>query len=155
MDKSGTSLNDYKISDPPSMLAYPIVDDISKVNEMDGQFVYVLKAYPLDGLSVVIHRRIIKKEAIVNITFGDWDGNVVDLGKQSHLSNMVDNFMNNYSHKFVTVMRTIQLSQAQFYIVNDSDLRLVDVRMSINKRIPYFQSKNLLSRGNLNKKKRK
>ena len=44
------------MSKVPDALAYPRILTLNEVPEIEGQFVYVIKAYPEDGLAITIFR---------------------------------------------------------------------------------------------------
>lgn len=118
-------------SELPSLLAYPEVLNLSNIPEIRGQYVYVIKDYNLDGLSVLIKRH----DDAVYVTMGDWDGRQIDLSDgKNPLQAAAITFVQDYSSKFVAMMKSLRINQLLFYIsVKDNDWQLVDLRASLNK----------------------
>lgn len=118
----------------PTVLSYPEVLKLSEVPELSNQYCYVIKAYPLDGLSVVAARVKTDKGMQINWKFGDWDGNEINVLGTDHSADWVQKFLSDHSSKILSMMQSIHLYHAQFYfsIVND-DLCLVDIRTALNK----------------------
>jgi len=116
----------------PDILAYPRIPFLNEVREeMLGQFVYVIKGYKEDGLSVLIKR----SSNNVYVKIGDFDGNTIDVSNANHkLYKQANEFVTNESYKFVNMMKMLGIEQLLFYISVDSDqMMLVDLRASLNK----------------------
>lgn len=61
---------------------------------------------------------------------GDWDGKVINPME----SEAATSFVKKYSPHFISLMSSAKIPQAVFYLsVNGPDIRLVDIRMSLNK----------------------
>ncbi len=118
----------------PTLLSYPNVFKVTELPELKNEFVYLIEAYPLHGLSVVASRVQTENGIQINWRLGDWDGNEINfLGKDGN-AHWANKFMENYSQKILQIMQLIKLFQAQFYFsVVDNDLCLVDIRISLNK----------------------
>jgi hypothetical protein len=120
-------------SNVPSALPYPRTLPLDQIPEIHGQLVYVIRAYPENGLSVVIYRDL--KEGDVYLSLSDWDGNPIDLRNENHpyYEAAVD-FAQHDSSKIVAMMKTLGIDKLVLYISVDGDeLRLVDLRASLDK----------------------
>lgn len=121
---SGTSK--VVIPQLPALLSYPKILKLDEMSELVGKFVYFIRAYPLQGLAVLIVRQ--KDDVFIRV--GDWDGNALN-PKESEAATT---FIQKHSQAFVKLMSSAAIPQAIFYLsVNGSDMRLVDIRMSLNK----------------------
>lgn len=124
-------------SSTPTLLSYPRVLPFKDVPELKGAFVYVIEAYPLNGLSVVV-ARFMGDDGVPTVSWklGDWDGHIINMNKEHPLKNAAKTFMYDYSDKILKAMQIIGLPQAQFYMSNaGGKLMLTDVRISANKLI--------------------
>lgn len=121
------------ISKLPEILAYPKILKLHEVPEINGQFVYVIRKYPENGLAIVIYRDLNKGEVYLSI--GDFDGNPINLTNEDHpLQWAAVDFATNDSSKFVAMMKTAKIIQMILYVSVDGDqLRLVDLRSSLDK----------------------
>ncbi len=119
----------------PSLLAYPVVLPFKDVPELKGMFVYVLEAYPLQGLSAVITRfRDEDGVPLVTWRLGDWDGHTIDMNKEHPQKNLAKKFMLEHSEKLLGMMQKAGIYQAQFYMSHmNGELVLTDIRASLNK----------------------
>lgn len=115
----------------PDLLPYPDIAEFDSLPEINDKFVYVIKAYQLCGITVLIYM----KDGNVFIRSGDFDGKIINpTNSNVILSDLVRKFINNYSGKIINLMSAVNISQAIYYIINDNGvLRLVDLRTSINK----------------------
>lgn len=121
---SGTSK--LNIPQLPALLSYPKILTLDEVPELMGKFVYFVRAYPLQGIAVLIVRQ--KDEIFMRI--GDWDGKVINPME----SEAATTFVKKFSPHFISLMSSAKIQQAVFYLsVNGSDIRLVDIRTSLNK----------------------
>lgn len=110
----------------PELIAYPDIQKLDKIPEINDQFVYVVKSYPLKGLTVLIYR----KDENVYLRFGDFNGKIIDPTSNKN----IQTFMDKYSSKFIELMKVTKIPQAIFYFsIDKSNLRLVDMRTSLNK----------------------
>lgn len=121
------------MSEIPDILAYPRILKLQEIPEIEGQFVYVIKKYPEDGLAIVIYRNV--NEGDVYISIGDFDGNPIDLtNKNTPLQAAALDFVTHDSSKFVAIMKTAKITKMILYVsVEGNELRLVDLRASLNK----------------------
>jgi hypothetical protein len=128
--KEATSSGTYKV---PEALAYPKVLDLRNIPEIEGQFVYVIKGYPEDGLAITIARDIANGEVYLSIN--DFDGNPIDLTDDKHPYQWAAlDFAQQDSPKFVSIMRSANIQKVILYVaVDGNDLKLVDLRASLNK----------------------
>lgn len=118
----------------PTLLSYPEVLKFGDIPELKNEFVYVIEAYPLNGLSVVAHRVQTDEGMQINWRLGDWDGNEINPIGKSPNAHWANKFLGEYSPKILQIMQLIQLYHAQFYFsIVDNDLCLVDIRLSLNK----------------------
>ncbi len=118
----------------PSILAYPRILDVEQVPELVGpgpprHLVYVLRDYADDGLTVVIRRHPATDK--INVQLGNFDGE--NLLKDSVLGGISAEFMSDDVYKFIGLMKALRLEQAIFYLAYDGELRLVDIRLSLDK----------------------
>lgn len=110
----------------PDILAYPDVLKLDEIPELKNNLVYVIKAYPLNGLAVMIHR----KEDNVFVRTGDWNGDNLDPNE----NDIVKKFLDQSIRNLVTMMKTVGVGSAIFYITYmDNEFILTDVRLSLNK----------------------
>lgn len=128
--KETTSSGTFKV---PESLAYPNVLDLNKVPEIKGQFVYVIKGYPEDGLAITIARDIQNGEVFLSIN--DFDGKPIDLTDENHPYQWAAlDFAQQDSSKFVSIMRSANIQKVILYVaVDGNELKLVDLRASLNK----------------------
>ncbi len=121
-------------SDLPTVLSYPKLLNFDEALSIRNVFSYVVKHYGTKGMSVLIYRK--KEIDEIVVLFGDWSGNNLDISPSSdnYLVPFAQKFIGDYLQKFVSLMATIRIDQAQYFfaIVNDS-LMLVDMQISLNK----------------------
>lgn len=114
----------------PDILPYPEIQDLSELDVLKDQFVYLIKEFPQSGLSVVIHR----EAGHLCIRFGDFEGNV--LGPDDELVKKVNEKYGDIGSILSILIHMTKLTgvkQAQYYLSSDDELRLVDMRVSLNK----------------------
>lgn len=128
--KETTSSGTFK---PPSALAYPKILELKDIPEIEGQFVYIIKGYPEDGLAITISRNLKSDEVYLSIN--DWDGQPIDLSDKDHLYQWAAiDFATHDSPNFVAIMRSANISKMILYVaVDGEELILVDLRTSLNK----------------------
>lgn len=114
----------------PTLLSYPEVLKLNDVqNEIIDQFCYVIKFYPLNGISVLI--KLNHEEMGTVIRIGDWNGNA--LKQDNEFKKYEALFLNKYSIQFLELCINAKIEQIQFYISCQADsMLLVDARTSIN-----------------------
>lgn len=114
----------------PDILAYPEVLKFTDITELHDKFVYVIKAYPLDGLAVMVYRA----DEQVYFKFADFDGKIIDPTGKHKLCPLIQKFLSERVGKFVALMKSAHIPQAMYYfsVVKDN-LVLVDMRTSLNK----------------------
>lgn len=119
------------LSKVPDTLAYPKILDLHEVPEIEGQFVYVIRGYAEDGLAITIYR----EEGEVYLSMNDFNGGPIDLSDENHpYQAAAIDFAQNDSSKFVALMKSAGIPKVILYIsVDDGELRLVDMRASLNK----------------------
>lgn len=123
------STSDEKI-EVPSLLSYPEILTLDQIQEeIIGQFCYIIKQYPLNGISVLI--KLNDKQVGTLIRIGDWNSDPI---KPDHLlKKYEDMFMKNYAVKFLEFCMNAKIEQIQFYIsCKEDSIILVDARTSIN-----------------------
>lgn len=114
------------IPELPTLLSYPDVPALEAVPELNDKFVYFVRGYPLQGLAVLVARKV----EDVYIRIGNWDGQLINPME----SEAATNFVKNYSPKLISLMSSAKIPQAIYYLsVNGADVKLVDVRLSLNK----------------------
>lgn len=134
------------ISEIPDLLSYPKILSLTEIeDEIKGQFVYVIRGYKEEGLSVVIKRGNSKNDEYIYLKIGDFDGRDIDLTDESHpLQPAALFFAEQASADFVEMMRILKIPQMLLYIsINDmtideegnyeAEWKLVDLRTSLNK----------------------
>lgn len=123
------STSDEKI-EAPSLLSYPEILSLNDVrDEMIEQFCYIIKGYPLNGISILIKLNDEKIGTLIRI--GDWNGN--SLKPDSELKKYEKIFLENYCIKFLDLCMNAKIQQIQFYISCEKEsMVLVDARTSIN-----------------------
>lgn len=117
-----------KVSIPqlPTLLSYPKVLTLDEMPELAGKFVYFIRGYTLQGLAVLI----VRQKDDVYMRIGDWDGKVINPSD----SEAATTFVKKHSPHFISLMSSAKIQQAIFYMsVSGQDIRLVDIRMSLNK----------------------
>jgi hypothetical protein len=124
-----------KIDNLPQVLPYPTLLPFESTPSIHNIFCYVLRHYGVDGLSVLFYRQP-QKDQVVTI-FGDWKGNNLDLvgSAETPLTKLALSFaQSDKLALFLKTMQLIRLEQAQFFFgVEDDDLILVDMQVSLNK----------------------
>lgn len=121
------------MSNMPEALSYPRILPLSEIPEIKGQFVYVIRAYPEEGLTIVINRDIPKGDVYMSIS--DFDGNSIDLRDEKHpLYKPALEFAQQDSSRFVAMMKTANIQKILLYIsVDKNQPKLVDLRASLDK----------------------
>lgn len=123
----------------PSLLAYPEVLTLDELPELQDQLIYVVRAYPLNGLAVMIHR----EDGGVTIQIGDWDGQALNPQENP----VVQKFLDQSIQRLVTVMKHSGIDSALFYVTyQDDEFRLVDIRTALNKLVVREWSETYLAR---------
>ena len=147
------------ISEIPDLLPYPKILSLEEIEEdIKGQFVYVIRGYKQEGLSVVIKRGDSNGNEFVYLKIGDFDGRDIDLTDESHpLQPAALFFAEQASADFVEMMRILRIPQVLLYIsisdlvIDDkgnyeADWELVDLRTSLNKFYGPGMIKDLFSK---------
>lgn len=121
VQQSGTS------KPPQAVLPYPkLLSDPAIARDV---YCYVIKHYGNVGLSVLIDRT-----TDISVRFGDWNGNVVDMASKTPESDRANRFITNGLRLFASVMKSINLTNAQFFLADvNNDLVLTDIQLSLNK----------------------
>ncbi len=125
------------MSDLISIVSYPPVLSLDEVPELWGKLVYVVKAYPLHGLAVLMSY----DKPNTSIRFGDWDGTTIDPTK----SELANEFMKSHAPNFIGLMSAAKIKQAIFYLSDNNGLQLVDMRTALNKLVGPGMLRDLLS----------
>ncbi len=120
----------------PKVLSYPKLHSLdSTIPHLKDHTCYVIKHYGHEGISVVIVRQ--PKQDSVAVLCGDWYGNNLDLDGDStdRLVQAALVFVNEDLPLFINTMKTINITQAEFFFALDSEnrLMLVDIQISLNK----------------------
>jgi hypothetical protein len=125
------------------LISYPPILSLDEVPELMGKLVYIVKAYPLSGLAVMMTY----DKPNLSIKFGDWDGKAIDIVKPTELADrLVADFMKNHANNFLGLMTSARIKQAIFYLSDDNGLRLVDMRTALDKLVGPGMLRDLLSK---------
>jgi len=121
------------LSEIPSLIAYPRVLELKQIPEIKEQFVYVIKGYVEQGLTIMVYRDLNSGEVFLSI--GDFDANPIDLSNESNpLQKFAIEFARNDSPRIIGLMKVARISKLILYIaVYGEEPILVDLRTSQNK----------------------
>lgn len=121
------------LSEIPTLIAYPRTLELKQIPEIKDQFVYVIKGYTEQGLTVMICRDLNSGEVFLSI--GDFDANPIDLTNDANpLQKIAIEFARNDSPGVIGLMKVAKISQLILYIaVYEKQPILVDLRISQNK----------------------
>lgn len=133
--QSGTSKPSNGKLVKPALLGYPGFIPFAKAPELSDLLCYVIRHYGSSGISVLVTRRPTRTDVDLNVVFGDWAGNKIDLAGGSSLAQTALRFAETHLVKFVEVMKLTQILQAQYFLAfaEDQELVLVDMQTAINK----------------------
>ncbi len=107
--------------DLPDPLPYPQILPFSE-SQLTGKFCYVFKKYSLSGVSATIFR----KDGVVTFRMADFTGKVLDAKE-------VSKEVMEYTTRCALTMKFARIPQAIFYFSKDDKIRLVDMRLTLNK----------------------
>lgn len=114
----------------PDILPYPGIQIFDDVPELHSKFVYVIHRYPESGLAL----SIVFKDDNVCIRTADFDGNLIDVNKVQDSSKRAMHRLSDIIHRIVISLKYMKVPQSMIYLSDDEDdLKLVDLRVSINK----------------------
>lgn len=131
------------MSELASIVSYPALLPLDEVPELIGKLVYIVKAYPLNGLAVMMSYN----KPNTSIRFGDWDGNYVNpLQPSGRPGELVAEFMKNHAPNFIGLMTSAKIRQAIFYLSDNNGLQLVDMRTALDKLVGPGMLRDLLSK---------
>lgn len=99
-------------------LSYPRVLKIGEVPEIKGMFVYPIKAYRQDGISITFNN----VDGDITLKFSDWDGRSIS-------KSVSDDLISKYGQRLTALIIAARIPQAQLYL---SDGVLVDVRTHVD-----------------------
>lgn len=126
----------------PSVLSYPEILDFKElVKHINGKLVYPIKYYPLEGFSIVLYR----DHDDIAIKIGDWDGNIINLEKHKN-GPKITAYLNDHLREIITIIKYVNIPQAQLYFSVGDKIRLVDLRVSQNKFMGPGMLKELFSK---------
>lgn len=111
----------------PAHVAYPSFIPFAAAPELKNCFCYVLAHYRRGGTSVLIERRKTSDDVIVKVSFGDWDGTVLNPTGNAGIKA----FAADHLRDFVATMKFCGVPVAQFYL--SDDFTLVDMRVGHGK----------------------
>jgi len=117
----------------PTVLKYPTLLGPEVLESLKNRLCYVIRHYGAEGLSLLIYR-VPKDDQIVTL-FGDWNGNNIDINSETRLGHIAKQFINNHLLKYMQMMHSIRVEQAQLFFAIDSMHQpyLVDMQVSLNK----------------------
>ena len=107
----------------PDAIPYP---KFLPVQELKGQYCHIFKSYSLTGVSLIIARNA----EVMTLRLGDFEGKLINPDKKHPLAECAMLALG-YSKTIVEMLKLIGIPKATFYF--SSDLRLVDVMLSLNK----------------------
>jgi hypothetical protein len=112
----------------PDSLEYPEILPLKDVPALKNVLCYVIKAYPIDGIGVVITR----DDEWLCSRISDFKGNILEPNDAKY-SNMIEHVMTKYIPYIMSLMQCANMDKLLFYFADLDDPRLVDVRVSFNK----------------------
>lgn len=119
--RHGSSTIEIDIPDP---LPYPKILPFSESN-LSGKFCYIFKRYSTtNGIAAIIKR----DQEYVTMRFADFTGKLLDLKKDRNLDEVLS-----HTSKLVIFMKYARITKTIFYFAIDEKIRLVDMRMTLNK----------------------
>lgn len=113
-----------------ALMAYPEILPFKDIPEIKGQYVFLIKDYVQDGLSMLIEH--VGDE--MRVQFGDWDGHVIDATDTKHkYYNVIASLINDKFSDIVALLKMIGVKQLQLYFsLTEGKLMLVDIRRAVN-----------------------
>lgn len=136
------------MSNTPALISYPSLLALEEVPEMMGKLVYIVKAYPLNGITVLMTYDPNPPTPASNTSmrFGDWDGNKIDPSNPTGRGGeLVLEFMRSHAPNFIGLMAAAKIKQALFYLSDNDGLQLVDMRTALDKMVGPGMLRDLLS----------
>jgi len=120
-------------SNVPGLLAYPRTLSLKELPEIKDEFVYVIKGYIEQGLTIMIYREVDSGD--VYLGFGDFDANPINMADEKHpLQRLALEFASDDAPRVISLMKVARIPQLIMYLsLNDGKLSLVDLRTSLNK----------------------
>jgi len=104
-------------------IQYPKINDYSVIVELPNTFVYLIKKYELNGISITI-----EFDDRIHLSITDWKCNDIDLNDRLNM------IVIGYIGKLVEFMSVSKIKLAQYYFsYNFGEPVLVDVRFGLNK----------------------
>lgn len=99
-------------------LSYPKILKVGEVPEIKSMFVYPIKAYRQDGISITFNN----VNGDIALKFSDWDGRNIS-------KSVSDDMISKYGQRLTALVVAAKIQQAQLYL---SDGVLVDVRTHVD-----------------------
>lgn len=112
----------------PEPLPYPTIQPFETMVQLNNLFCYVIKPYPMEGISLTI----VRKDGNVCIRIADWTGKLID-AETGEKDQFISKIMRELSHRLVLTMQLIGIPKALFYFSRDDKPRLVDVILTATK----------------------
>ena len=112
-----------------ALLPYPPLSD--DLNLVRGIFCYVIEAYKPFGISCLVQR----SDGKVQVAIGDFDGKPINLAANSSEAILANSFAKQYVGLLVEFTKLVNVGKVLYYfsISDDTTMKLVDARVSINK----------------------
>ena len=132
------------MSDTPALISYPSLLPLEEIPELMGKLVYVVKAYPLNGISVLMTY----DPPNTTMRFGDWDGNQLAINQSKPVGRggeLIAEFMKSHAPNFIGLMAAAKIKKALFYLSDNNGLQLVDMRTAMDKMVGPGMLRDLLS----------
>lgn len=112
----------------PEPLPYPVIQPFEAVTQLNNLFCYVLKQYPLEGISLTV----VRKDGNVCVRIADWTGKLIDAAT-GEKDPFISQIMKETCPRLVLTMQLIGIPKALFYFSRDDKPRLVDVVLTATK----------------------
>lgn len=130
------------MSNTPALISYPRLLALEEIPELMGKLIYIIKAYPLSGISVLMTYN----QPDTGMKFGDWDGNVIDPSSPAGRNGeLVSEFMRLHAPNFIGLMAAAKIKKALFYLSDNNGLQLIDMRTALDKMVGPGMLRDLLS----------
>lgn len=119
-----------EIIELPDPVKYYQFFKFDEIAEFKNKYVYVFKHYPDDiGFMIIV----IRKNDIINYRLADFSGKIINPIENTILSPHIKTIVEQYLNKLILTIKAIGVKQCIFYFSIADRVRLVDIRLSLNK----------------------